>query len=411
MIARFFILLPFDLFITEATDWPALQLDSTDYHVRVNAPSLIAERPRPMDTILAPALWVQKLAPASFTQTVLVNGQNVAQVNVLVVDFIKAEFDRSHERLRTAPDPPPALAFEAANAALGRIRVVSRAFQIRPLVISRDLWQLFYLSDDGQLLEAEEGKGRGIGSIPVTIGWAALTPETIQMVAQPSDEPYVWDQLLLDAQSLLPNAGSAIVMAVAALETFMAWALNILHEVRPLPAGLWAWIKERDEDLRKQPSTSEEFDALLRAFTGRSLKDEPKLWQQFCELRSARNHLVHEGVATVGGKPVEADKARELVESAGKTIEWVELLLPEANRRARTAATGPFSRQIVTPDEARALGFADKQVQFRPLPTGFSFKLEPKTEGEPDSAVGGSLPAVEAKAPVAVSHKDTPESS
>ena len=181
------------------------------------------------------------------------------------------------------------------------------------------------------------------------------------------------------------------MIAFAALETFIAWALNILHEERPLPAGLWDWIKKRDDDWRKQPSTSEEFDVLLRAFTGRSLKDESHLWRQFSELRTARHALVGEGVAKIGKRAVEARNAQELVEGAGKIVACVELLLPEVHRRARTEARGPFSRKLASPDEAAALGLIDKNnAELHPLPAGFSIKLHPKKGDEPHST-GGRL--------------------
>ncbi len=222
----------------------------------------------------------------------LVNGNKVAQVNVLTLDFTKDEFDRA-KRQDASVDPKPELAFDIANEVLARIRVYSRLHQIRPLVIGRDPWRFRYLTDDGQDIPAEEGKFRGRSQGAVTVGVAALTPDAFLMVAarQETAEPYVWDQLLLDAQDLLPDIGSAIVMASAALETFITWALDVLEKEHPLPAGLWAWIKERDDEhWMKTPSVSEKFDTLLRVFTGRSLKEQPDLWKGYAELRRARKH-------------------------------------------------------------------------------------------------------------------------
>lgn len=387
MIARFFILLPFDLFITEADDWPAVDGNFSDHRVRIHPPLLNAERAKATDSVLAPTFWSQKLTPASFSENLLLNGRKVAQVNVLTVDFIRAEFDRSAGP-NTEPDPKPEVAFEIANEILARIRVYSRAFHIKPLVIGRDPWQLWYLTDDSQVFEIEEGKRRGIGSVSVTVGGAALTPEIIKMLATHGQnaEPYVWDQLLLDAQALLPDVGSAIVMASAALETFIGWALDVLQEERPLPGSLWNWIKERnDAHSIMWPSVSEKFDDLLHALTGRSLKEEADLWQRFTELRKARNGLVHEGVAEVAGKPVDAAKAKELVDNADKIIAWTELLLPEVHRRLRTAATGLFAKRMATPQEAETLGAAHVESgQLGPLPPGggIAFRFEPKPHVE-----------------------------
>lgn len=120
-------------------------------------------------------------------------------------------------------DPPRDLAFGIANSILARIRVFSRAFQIKPLETNWNPWQIQYLTDDLQQLEAEEGKVRGIRSGSGEIGFATLTSDTIQMVVSGSQnqEPYSWDQLLLDAYEQLPDVGGAIVMAAAALETFI----------------------------------------------------------------------------------------------------------------------------------------------------------------------------------------------
>ena len=386
MIARFFILLPFDLFITESDPLSAMDVTSPDHRIRVYPPILYAERPKPTDSLLAQGL--RKLSPPSFSENLLVNGRKVAQVNVLTVDFIKAGFDRS-TLPHTPPDPKPELAFEIANEILARIRVYSRAFQIKPLVIGRDPWRLQYLTDDSQELEFEEGKARGRGGFSSSVGVVALTPETIQLLAThwQRAEPYVWDQLLLDAQGLLPDVGSAIVMASAALEIFIGWALDILQKERPLPQKLWNWIKERnDEHWIKSPSVSEKYDDLLYVFTGKSLKEEAHLWQRFTELRKARNALAHEGVAAVAGKPVDSLKAKELVDSADKIIAWVEVLLPEAHRRIRIAATDLCARRVATPQEADTLGVTHiESGQFGPLPPGggIAFRFEPKPHVEP----------------------------
>ena len=353
MIARFFVHLPYDLFITEEKEWPAVELIVDDHRVRIYAPTFYAERPEATGSVLR-QMNVQ-FKPPSFTENLVVNGKKVAQVNVLVLDFVKPEFDRSEG---TPPDPSPELVFEVANEYLARIRVYSRVFQIKPVVVNEDGWRLRYLTDDGQELEIEQGKLRGRGGFTSTVGVAAVTPEVVQMVGDrwQSAEPYAWDRLLLDARALLPDVGSAIVIASAALETFIAWALNILHEGQPLPNGLWKWINNR-EHWTKEPSVSEEFDALLRVFTGRSLKDDdPTLWQQYSELRRARNALAHKGVAEVGGRSVDPLRAKLMVDAAEKVITWVEGFIPECHRRARTSAVGPFGRRLATPQESDSLG-------------------------------------------------------
>jgi hypothetical protein len=131
------------------------------------------------------------------------------------------------------------------------------------------------------------------------------------------------------------------------------------HLGRGLADNPRTWIKERDDEhWLKTPSVAERFDRLLRVFTGQSLKDEPALWKGFTEIRKARNALAHQGIAETGGKPVDSVKAKALVDTAEKIIAWVERLLPETHRRAKTEVTGPFRRRMATPEESDALGRA-----------------------------------------------------
>ena len=44
VIGRYFILLPFDLFITQNDEWPMVILTVDDYQVRVHPPGLYADR-------------------------------------------------------------------------------------------------------------------------------------------------------------------------------------------------------------------------------------------------------------------------------------------------------------------------------------------------------------------------------
>jgi hypothetical protein len=386
MIARYYILLPFDLFITEDEAWSTIELTSEGLRLRVYPPLLTAVRLNPTDTVMAQANVLKTLSPPTFTENVRVGGKKVAQVNVLTIDFIKSEFDRSDD----APlDPKPELAFEIANDVLGRIRVFSRAFQIKPLAVMNDPWRLSYLTDDLREFEMEQGKRRGKGAFASTVGVPALSPEIIMTVASSwgkTSEPYVWDELLLDAHASLPDIGSATVMAYAALETFIGWALQVLQRDRPLPEGLWDWINKRDH-WSKEPSVAEQFDALLRTFTGRSLKEESGLWQGFTQLRKARIAVAHEGVAVASaGEAVDASKAKELVNQADSIIAWVENLLPVEHRRLRRAATGPFARKMATPEESAALGLAYiKSGELGVLPPGgdgvtFGFLAKPESD-------------------------------
>jgi hypothetical protein len=137
----------------------------------------------------------------------------------------------------------------------------------------------------------------------------------------------------------------------------------------------------------------ERFDTLLRLFTGRSLKDEPELGKGFTEIRKAQNALAHQGIAMTGGKPVDSAKAKALADAAQKIIAWIERLVPEAQRRAKTEATGPFMRRMATPEEADALGRARVESgQFGTLRAGesvaLSFERKPEVPPKPDQQEG-----------------------
>ena len=159
MIARFAILLPFDLFVIEGDDFPILDLSARGYEIKLHPLTLYAARPSPTASVYGKFSSLERSHPASFTENILVGGRRVAVVNVLVLDFIKPDF----ERRPGVEDPPPSLAFEISNTLLARIRIHSRAFQIKTLEITRDPWRITYLADDGQLVGIEEGKIRSRG--------------------------------------------------------------------------------------------------------------------------------------------------------------------------------------------------------------------------------------------------------
>lgn len=150
--------------------------------------------------------------------------------------------------------------------------------------------------------------------------------------------PQVWDMLLLDAHAQLPDVNTSIVLANAALESFINIALDILAKDSTVAPESWKWLTSRGDDWRKQPSAKEKFDQVLFLLTGRSLKNEkPDLWEAFDKLRSARNSIVHQGKATLGTKKlateVSPEMAKELLTGAGRIISWVESTMPEEKRR------------------------------------------------------------------------------
>ena len=91
-----------------------------------------------------------------------------------------------------------------------------------------------------------------------------------------------------------------------------------------------------DHDSRKenfqQPSVEEQFDVLLKEFTGHTLKEDEALWDAFKNLKSARNSFVHEGVAMVGMTPLSKDDAAALVGRVDCIIAKIREWIPEEVR-------------------------------------------------------------------------------
>ncbi len=262
--------------------------------------------------------------------------------DVFRIDFLRESFDRRHG----SEDPPIELAFNLTNSWIRRFRVLSRAGWIKPLSQHSLPWKLEILNDDEVIVEPAEGQWRRrLGAVRHfqyaaldSYGWDAVAtlPENYQ--AQPSDE------LLLDAYALLPQIGPAIVLAYSAVETRIAQALDRLAELTGVNPALWSWLINRG-DFTKDPSTAEQLDVLARTLGRRSLKDDARLWEGFQNLRSARNRFVHEGKASIGRERVEvnSEQAGQLVNSAELIIDWIENLLPQAERRPRVQSPNKIS--------------------------------------------------------------------
>ena len=88
----------------------------------------------------------------------------------------------------------------------------------------------------------------------------------------PDYEPPAWEELLLDAEAEFPRIGPAIVLAATALEVLISQVLDRLAAQSSLPAPLWQWINRRGEE----PAVDQQYDALLKFFTGHSLKEETR---------------------------------------------------------------------------------------------------------------------------------------
>jgi hypothetical protein len=341
--------------VGEETVLPPTTADIDGYRVTIYPPhrSQLAEN---RDEI--PLVEQARLLAPTETPTlpaIRMDGDQVLESDVIQIDFVADSFDR---RIDESPDDPPIeFVFRILNGFLRRFRTVGRAFQLQSLNPQRTTWRIQYLNDDGTPLEPEEGLFRGRGTGRMSYRLVGLPLHTWQRIHELPLEyaPPPADDLLLDAFGLLPHVGAAVVLGFAALETQIESVLDQLALAHDVGSELWAWINDRN-DYRKAPSTGEQFDSLLRAVTGDSLKDRPPLWEAFANLRAARNTFVHDGEAVLGGSPVSSDRALELLQRAGDVMDWVEGLVPEADRRPRDEQLTEFeitSQLSVATDDSR----------------------------------------------------------
>src|SRR5436309_1808983 len=312
MIARLLVLLPFHLLVPEGERYPVFHYEDRGYRVSEYPPGK-SDRPTSLEA----------------GDEVRLDGVRAVEADVLRIEFQKDDFDRREEALF---DPPLDVIQDAIKSFLTRLRYAARAPQVRPAPVDFPLmtYRIIYLNDDGTELPKAEGLVRVRGRLRFSFSYIALNGKVWGSIHElPVDfEPTPWEELLLDAQGDLPRIGPAVVLAATALEVFIGRKLDELASLKSLSPDLWTWITDRGNYLR-DPTVEEQYDVLLRCFTGYSLKSERQLWDSFMNLKSARNSFVHEGVARVGGAPVSVDDAKKLVDAASNVISKVREWLPE----------------------------------------------------------------------------------
>lgn len=310
MLARLSVLLPFNLTIPEGEQFNVYEYEDSGYKVRFYPPGRSDRAP----SITGP-------------DQLKIDGIPAFQADALRIDFHKDSFDR---RIEVPCDPPELVIKRAINSFLVRLRHVTRAAQVRPLNFPLVTWRLQYLNDDETELEKKEGFVRGRGTFQFSFSWIGLTKRVWDDIhnLHPDYEPPPWESLLLDASAELPSVGPAVVLAATALEVFISQVLDELATIKNAPLELWRWINKRGDWLR-EPTVEEQYDALLKFFTSHSLKEEQRLWESFKNLKGARNSFVHEGVAKIGGAPINIETVQKLIASASEVISKVKEWLPK----------------------------------------------------------------------------------
>lgn len=359
MIARFKVLLPFTLSVPQGENLTSHESRHDAYVLKIYPPTQATLSAADFEPVSLSSVSLRsvldRLRPVDVQQTteiILMDGTPTVQANLLQLDFIKSEFDRRRPE-KPLPhdqgDPSIQFVFVTLNNFLARVRTLTRASQLRPLNPDQAIWRLDYLDDEGKELPHDPSLVRRRLAAHVQFRVCGINTEVWSkiMSLMPAFTPYSWDSLLLDAEGLLPDVGVSIVVAYSALENFISWSLDHLASAANLPPGLWRWINDRNQ-WYQEPSVKEQYDRLLQVFTGKSLKDQPKLWEAFQNLQDARNSFVHEGKAVIGKNKLEVTPklARQLVVEAQSVVAWVENLLLEAVRRPQLKTKIEFTLQL-----------------------------------------------------------------
>ena len=346
MIARFKILLPFVFTFAFDGDFAPVSLKYEEYHVvfypptqaNINASATDINAQVPMADAGANLDAALVSTPSA---AVKVNGKETIQANLLQIDF-KTGRDYNRTRGGKEVDPPLKSFLAVANGFLEKFRSIASVPSIKRLTLETiPAWRIKYLTDTGDKLEKDENLVRSVHSIKTKWQSNILTPNLWNKATEDFMDftPYVWDSLLLDAHAQSEDTNAAIVLANAALEAAVDFALEVLARSSKVSYQSYEWLANK-RDFTKQPSAKEKFDEMLYLVTGRSLKtEEEQLWQAFLNLRDARNSMVHEGKAVIkkGKKkvPVDSQVAANLTKEAAKIIHWLENLLPEELRRQK----------------------------------------------------------------------------
>jgi hypothetical protein len=299
--------------------------------------------------------------PQPVEPMVVIDGAPAVRCDVIAVEVHGEDFDRRRATKSGSSEviqPLLDLACEAANGVLQVLRVLTRAPHLKPIGPQPE-FRMVFLDDDRKSLPEEADKIRGRGYLPYKIQLVAVTPGVWGTVpAVGGYEIPAWEELLLDAKNVvLEEIGPPIVLAAAAVETRIRNALDVLAAGK-VPADVWQWTTTRGGDFTKTPLVAEMLDTLLLGLGGRSLREDPRLWKAGDELRQARNAFVHGGRAVIARKkrrsraasrmiPVTRDKVLELVDAAGEIIDFIELLLPESERRPRLSVDPRIETTVV----------------------------------------------------------------
>ena len=257
MIARLLVATPFTLSVPEGLKFNVYEFSHGDYRVRFFPPemessSIDKHKQRGLD--------------------IRIDGAKTIQCDLIHVDFLRADFDR-----KAGPhcDPPLTVIKEVLDFYVLRLRYVTKAAHIHSLDFPNTSWKISYLNDDESEPPKICGLVRGRGGVAFSMSCVAITAKIWDDIHKLPEnyEPQPWESLLLEATAPGLAVGNAVVLAATALEVFISYVLDGLQKRSETPKEIWDWVNNRS-DWRKEPSVEEQFDVLLKIFSGHSLKEE-----------------------------------------------------------------------------------------------------------------------------------------
>lgn len=314
MIARVRIFLPYAFTVPEKEQYKLYTLEGGGYQVKFYMP----ERSEKADTYNDGSKFS-------------LNSHKAFQADILRIDFIKDSFDRSindHET-EESYDPPLGLITDVAYDFIRRLRYVINASSLKVLDPPFHALDIQYLNDDESELEPADGFVRTRGKKIFHTAYMAINNKVWDDVH--SLEPFAplppWNELLLDAEYILPEIGPSIILTFTALEVFITKSLNSIAPDKEIPQTVWNWINGRGA--WKDPSIDEKYDTISKIVFGESLKSNDKLWLSFKHLKKARNTFAHTGVAKIGDIEVDVLRVRQFIGEAKEIINFYRCLFPE----------------------------------------------------------------------------------
>ncbi len=333
MIARLRILLPFKFYIPENQTLEEIDLEIVDSRIKIYPPfqcnvdhdSVIGLSSQDINRVISNLSVIQ--SPKS-SEIVRVEGIPTFEANLLQLDLSRESFNRENDNRSFLVED---FLFEIVNDFLGKISVLTKGVKVKPMDRKNVVFSLDYLNDDGTELLIDPQYYRTSFGVPKRVVLTALNQEIWNKARElpVRYEVPTWFKLNLSSEELSSEIGPSVVLAFSSLETMIYHALNILAQEKGIPKDLWSWVNNR-HDARTNPSVAEQFDSLLKSVVGKSLKEEPVLWETFQNLKNARNKFVHEGVARIHDQVVTKDMLYELNARTKFIIAWLENLLPLA---------------------------------------------------------------------------------